>query len=345
MKKFILWMLCTMMLIGALCPVYSFAKEDDLDALWKEREKADAVEFAEPQRDSEESTYKQAFRRAADNIGVLLYTRAAKDWTVKRVYLDENVWYEKDYYFTECTPRTISRHPEGYEATTYMYVPELLPVLAKCYASYEGEENVYGYKILPALRAAINEYRLTKEEIVKACEASRKDPDAVRSFFSDFSDEEFEKMKAEGELSFDLDRSWLLDALFVKNDEDCALLCITPLATVVDGVLVRQSYLYYQEYTPEMLSSASLSRLEIKSFEALLRNAKNYVPHSDNYDPIDDREKTLAYLDRFDAVLNAATPQTGEHTNLYVVSGVSALALAVAIVIYLCIPDRKRLVD
>lgn len=41
----------------------------------------------------------------------------------------------------------------------------------------------------------------------------------------------------------------------------------------------------------------------------------------------------------------SATPETGEKFNLYIITGISALILAVAIVIYLCVPDKIRLVD
>ena len=271
MKRIVLFSLCCVLMIGAL-PLFGAAEKEDLDALWEAREITDAVEFSSPESDSAECIFKPVFRYQSDAIALLLYTRVAKNLTVKMVCMDEEYEYPDEYMFEEHVP-TAPR--EGGDPVS-IYIPELLPMLQKCYASYEGKDGCYGFKILPCLRAAIKEFGLTKKELAEACKLSRKNPDAVKKYFSEFTDEDFEKMKNDGELTFYLDQSRLLDALFVEKDEDCALLCITPIATVVDGVLVRQSDFFYGRFTPEMLFTSSLSPLEIKSFKALLRHARAY---------------------------------------------------------------------
>lgn len=320
----------------------SQSRQPTLDDLWEERAKEDANEYTTPQRDSQENVYIPVFRHPSDALGLLLYTRAANKWTVKKCYIvdDDNQRFDKEYYFYDISPSVETIDENGSNAIAVMYIPELLPTLEKCYTGNvprDANENLY--KILPCLRSAVKEYNLTKNELIEACKKSRENPEIVKKYFSDFSEEEFERMKSKGELTFDLDQSWLLDALYAERDLDCSLLCIKPFATIVGNTLVRQSDLFREDYTPETLLASAPGKMEIRSFKALLHNAKNYVSISDDYDNIN-RETTLELLHHFDEVINAYTPATGDHTALYmIVSGSAALSL---LAFAICLHSKKN---
>ena len=266
-------MLCAALIAG---PFTCFAGNEDpsLDALWQRRIAEDAVFMMAPAVGvEEEAYYMNVFRSEVDFTAVLLYTRLAKDLTVERITSAD---IEEGRY-----PRYPSEAPKTTNGGVFAVIPEFSSATEACYATGFAENDPqYGRRVLPYLRALIKKYDLTKEELRAACKLSRDDPDALRPLFSAFSDEEFLDMKESEALTCRLDETFLLDALFTKDDRDCAALCCMPYNAVLNGKTIRMTDVLSNK--PEIdwagaVTDETLNASEKNCAHQLLRAAKNYM--------------------------------------------------------------------
>jgi hypothetical protein len=150
---------------------------------------------------------------------------------------------------------------------------------------------------------------------------SRENPDAAREVLSVLTDEEFEIRKLSGKLSSDIDTdSFLMDVLYLPDEQDVRTLLMHHFSTSVNGVTIwaadfLEDYDYYEIVTDEWLEQQDLNT---PGFRIFLENAKlvyeeelRRFPNDPAY-PADTPER----LAHFEELANRP-PKTGEHTGLY----------------------------
>ena len=183
-----------------------------------------------------------------NDLTVLFYTDAFDDLHFERRTFSnidaENgaVWFMPGDRETMYLPALYNGYVEG---TDYLYSDELTAVLdSRCMRIEDDGERT---QILPYLRGCIEEYGITKEELIAAYQLSRTNPDAIREKLSLFTDEEFETLKKRGLLSCTPDSDYLIDALYLSDDGQVRDLCLKPFAAAVDDEIVFCSQLMHDE--------------------------------------------------------------------------------------------------
>lgn len=355
MKKF----LSVTLLIFMLLPLLAMAsngtdtelfKEQDYEELWERKYEAEG-EIAQTGV-AEWVIYLCPF--VGNDLTVLLYTDAFDDLHFeRRVFCNaeaENgaAWYVPGDRETMYLPSYYQSYSKG---TAYMYSDELTAVLdSRCMRIEDDGERT---QILPYLRGCIEEYGITKEELIAAYELSRTDPDAIREKLSIFTDEEFEIMKKRGLLTCVPEREYLIDALYLPDEAQVRDLCLQPFATSVEEEIIFCSHLMHDK-------SGELTRWLLEKNPSSIgyhRFLQNALQVADRYDWLDnghrhrlaalcgnvvmptsseeeveedplDREFPLGGEDFLNDERPA--PQTGEHTAVYLCLSVGALSVLCA---------------
>ena len=197
------------------------------------------------------------------------------------------------------------------------------------------------YQHLPYLRACIEAFGITKEELKEACRLSRSNPDAIRDKVALLSDAEFEMFKGWGLLSSSIDESYLLDALYLPDEDKVRELCLLPYGVAVNGRVLCASDLasdYQASYYTESQELRWWKAFweEVLSFEINTPGMRRFIENANavahHYDWLTNQpyRRNIAALEKRVAELDIAEkenpPKTGEHTALYL----AVLAVAVA---------------
>jgi hypothetical protein len=283
-----------------------------------------------------------------NDLTVLFYTDAFDDLTFeRRIY--ENDAENGASWELPCERETLylPALTHGYEeGTSYLYSEELSEILdRRCMKIADGERT----QMLPYLRGCIEEFGITKEELLAAYELSRTDPDAIREKLSCFTDEEFALLKKRGLLSCAPENDYIVDALYLPDEGQCRELCLYPYATEVDGRLIFCSQLMHDDGT---LTNWLLERTPTSV--GYLRFLQNAVAVSERYDWLEsDHQLRLGALcgsmvmpmssemedDELDFLDDAPPPKTGEGTALYLSVLVAAAAGFLAVSV--CFKKKK----
>lgn len=273
-----------------------------------------------------------------NDLTVLFYTDAFDGLTFERRLYEHDAENGASWE-TPCERETLYLpalyHSFG-EGTSYLYSEELSAVLdERCMKIEDGERT----QMLPYLRGCIEEYGITKEELLAAYELSRTNPDVIREKLSLFTDEEFELLKKRGLLSCAPENEYLIDALYLPDERQCRELCLYPYATEVDGRLIFCSQLMHDDGT---LTNWLLERNPTSI--GYLRFLQNAIAVSDRYEWLEsDHQLRLGALcgsmvmpmsseiedDEIDFLDDEQPPKTGEDTLFYLLLLVGAGALAV----------------
>ena len=284
----------------------------DVDALWAEKMTSD------PKYSSGigEALLHDPIKLAVNDLTVLLYTDAFSHLTFER---RTDFPDECDYI---CFP----------EGRSYLLLPctgqvriqsvELEEVLEPCVDEHLVQKKPY-------LRACIEAFGITKDELREACIKSKSDPDSIRDVLSAYTDEEFAYLKERGELKSALDEnSYLLDALYLEDEAEMMALSLEPFAVCVAGKIVKFADVLYDSESrfegqpvTEWLKNQNLNT---RSFKRFLENAevcgKSYQTEQNRLEERIAELKALAYAD---------PPKTGDPTAAYaLIFALAALPLA-----------------
>ena len=287
-----------------------------------------------------------------NNMTVLFYTDAFDSLTFER---REAEYYENGPSWELPADRQLQYLP-SVEYTHYIYSEELNQILnERCIyiTDYEYEDQWGSYSStvydqhLPYMRGCIEEFGITKEELRAACELSRQNPDMIREKLAMFTDEEFEAMKEQGALSCNYDQSYLLDALYLSDENKVRELCVLPYGMVVDGKIQQMWRLQYndqyEEYAGKSLVEWMLGhKINTPGIKRMLKNA-NETTGFDWQGEDSEFKKNIAALEARVAELDAMEenpPQTGDNTALYLL--VSGLCLGIGIVTLRFLKRKKQ---
>ena len=348
MKRIVAVLMLTAMLLTAL-PLLAGAKQKDLwvdmdyEELWERKneeegeiENVGLVEYVIP-----------LCPILGNDMTVLFYTDAFDEFTFERRVAED---YENGPSWEAPVDRQLRYLPSiGY--TQYIYSEELNQILnERCvYATdYEYEDDQWGsysYTVydqhLPYLRGCIDALGITKEELRAACVRSRENPDYIREKLSMFTDEEFERMKARGELTCNYDQSYLLDALYLPDENKVRELCLLPYGVAVDGKVFEMWRLKYayEEYGGEPLVQWMLTKkINTPGMKRMIKNAYD----SGTGGSTSVFAKNIAALEARVAELDAMeeqAPKAGDRTVLYLL--ISAAGFAGGVVLLHEMKKRK----
>ncbi|MBQ8398721.1 MAG: hypothetical protein IJX08_02000 [Clostridia bacterium] len=355
MKRIVAVLMLTAMLLTAL-PLLAGAKQKDLwvdmdyEELWERKneeegeiENVGLVEYVIP-----------LCPILGNDMTVLFYTDAFDEFTFERRVAED---YENGPSWEAPVDRQLRYLPSiGY--TQYIYSEELNQILnERCvYATdYEYEDDQWGsysYTVydqhLPYLRGCIDALGITKEELRAACVRSRENPDYIREKLSMFTDEEFEKMKAQGELTCDYDQSYLLDALYLPDENEVRELCLLPYGVTVDGKIQQMWRLEYDDqyeiYGGKTLTEWMMShKINTPGMKRMLKNANAVADFFDWPGEVNLFRKNIAALEARVAELDAMeeqAPKAGDRTVLYLL--ISAAGFAGGVVLLHEMKKRKN---
>lgn len=344
MKKFFS-LTITLLLLLTLFSVSSFGDgegvwvETDVDNLWQKRAEDSSIEGGSGVWESSE--YAIPFIDGSNDLTPLLF--------IKDLGLSFE-WFFPDPYHWEDGPYWISEKDAqfafpivGVYKGGYVYSEELQQVLEQyCYnpPSPRSADSLY----LPLLRGCIEAFGITQEELKAACVMSRENPETVREALPFLSDEDFNELKDAGRFSSEIDtHPYLMDALYLPDEQDVRSLLMNQFVVNVNGITVRvtdflEDYDYYEIVTDEWLEQQDLNT---PGFRLFLENAKLVYeeelarfPNDPAY-PADTPER----LAHFEELANRP-PKTGEHTALYAVIALTALVPLAAMSI--CAAKKRR---
>ena len=268
-----------------------------------------------------------------NDLTVLLYTDAFDSLTFERRLFENAQAPQGAFWQIPCERETLYLPTvyHGYrEGTSYIFSEQLSEILdRRCIEIEDGERT----QVLPYLRGCIEEFDITKEELLAAYELSRSDPDAIREKLSMFTDEEFEQMKSRGLLTCIPENDYIVDALYLPDRDEVTSLCLYPFAALVDGQIVTLADLMH-DGQGAIAAHLMTSDIQNPGFARFLENAFlaaeefEYLQNGAGAQLYSLQNAMLEPLDDFDD----DPPQTGDNTALYLfilVGAAAALALSV----------------
>lgn len=345
MRRIVAVLMLTAMLLTAL-PLLVSAKQKDLwvdmdyEELWERKNEKEGAIVDEGV--SEEVISSCPF--VGSGLTVLFYTDAFDDLTFERLVAED---YENGVPWETPGDRQVCYLPTVGYPYQYIYSEELDRILEeRCVYSRVCKDREYTWieydQHLPYLRGCIEEFGITKEELRAACVLSRENPDYIREKLSMFTDEEFERMKARGELTCNYDQSYLLDALYLPDENKVRELCLLPYGVAVDGKVFEMWRLKYayEEYEGEPLIQWMLTKkINTPGMKRMIKNAYD----SGTGGSASVFAKNIAALEARVAELDAMeeqAPKAGDRTVLYLL--ISAAGFAGGVVLLHEMKKRKN---
>ncbi len=333
MKKSAVTLLCLTVLLSLLSGIAASGQE-----LWQERS---SEELWAKKYEAEGEMVRTGLMEGmiplcpfmGNDLTVLLYTDAFDSLTFER-RLFENVQAPQGAFWQIPCERETLYLPTVYQGyrggTSYIFSEQLSEILdRRCIEIKDGERT----QVLPYLRGCIEEFGITKEELLAAYALSRSDPDAIREKLSMFTDEEFEQMKSRGLLTCIPENDYIVDALYLPDEADVTALCLYPFAALVDGQIVTLAELMH-DGNGAVAAYLMTSDIQNPGFARFLENAFlaaeefEYLQNGAGAQLYSLQNAMLEPLDDFDD----DPPQTGDNTALYLfilVGAAAALALSV----------------
>ena len=276
-----------------------------------------------------------------NDLTVLLYTDAFDSLTFERRIFENAQAPQGAFWQIPCERETLYLPTvyHGYrEGTSYIFSEQLSEILdRRCIEIEDGERT----QVLPYLRGCIEEFDITKEELLAAYELSRSDPDAIREKLSMFTDEEFEQMKSRGLLTCIPENDYIVDALYLPDRDEVTSLCLYPFAALVDGQIVTLADLMH-DGQGAIAAHLMTSDIQNPGFARFLENAFlaaeefEYLQNGARAQLYSLQNAMLEPLDNFDD----DPPQTGDNTALYLL--VSGLCLGIGIVTLRFLKKKKE---
>ena len=300
----------------------------DVDALWER--KLEEHPFGRSHITTAGVFWTEPFLRESNLLTTFLYTDAFKELEFELRYYDawDNYLYWAGFLGGDIEGLYLPsvRVGEGSEVGSglfgYMYSEELNAVLETCFDTEREELYRTAMWRLPLARACIEAFDISKEELKKACEQSRTDPDSIRQVLHMFSDEQFESFKAYGILESHLDESYIFDALYLEDESQCIALCMEHfLFRAGDKEYRWDKYNTGYLDDPEQVAELKKQNLATPSFRTFLEYTKSRLKN-----PTEEQKQTLAELE---ALAYADPPETGDSTAAYaLIFTLAALPLA-----------------
>ena len=220
------------------------------------------------------------------------------------------------------------------DASEYVIRNEKLDeILLKYHKKWEKPEHFSNLQ--PMLWAVIHELSIPKEELIRANERMKNDPYSIREIFPNLTDEEIRCCFVGRYLD-----DFLIDALYVEDEETARNLLCTPWSIRIDGIaytlpqltlfLEDQQKYFYETLAPEQLKAVDQYALYyfLEYCKDLLENKPSYVQEFG-------KEKTEQALNTLSAYYQNDLPETGDNTPIFLtltalsVFGLVALAVTV----------------
>lgn len=312
-------------------------QEQDLEALWAKKYEAEG----EMVRTGLMEGMIPLCPFMGNDLTVLLYTDAFDSLTFERRIFENAQAPQGAFWQIPCERETLYLPTvyHGYRGgTSYIFSEQLSEILdRRCIEIEDGERT----QVLPYLRGCIEEFDITKEELLAAYELSRSDPDAIREKLSMFTDEEFEQMKSRGLLTCIPENDYIVDALYLPDRDEVTSLCLYPFAALVDGQIVTLADLMHDQQGA-VAAHLLTSDLQNIGFARFLENAFlaaeefEYLQNGAEAQLYSLQNAMLEPLDDFDD----DPPQTGDNTALYLL--VSGLCLGIGIVTLRFLKKKKE---
>ncbi len=354
-KHFLCFLLCIVLLLPlALSP--SFAKEDavwenaDIQMLWKQK-----IEYVTHAKIVDHTFLDLgdmiSFDRFYDffhpyglfSLYPLLYTDTAKNLTfeIKKENLEttnERGWFEAIFLFPCYTDYKTEEQEilcvkEFYEFVQKESFKEIFFYDRRSQVVKSAQDRI------PAFRAIIEEFGISREELRTACYRMRENPEFVRQYI-EISDEDWKNKFAPDKQSFGIAEEWQYDAIYLEDEKKMQELLVILTAAVVDGKVVSIYGLTNPSYETDMpMQIKTLEELVTKdltepSFRLFYSYLKRSVDAGLYAKPV---FHGLTGAEMIAALENAGAlpPETGDNTPvLLTVTAVSVLglcALAVAV--------------
>lgn len=182
-------------------------------------------------------------------LSVIMYTDIAKDLTLNIYqYKDGQVINKDDHY----------RHDEWMYIFTNVYFGGPDDLIYPTGISVQSPEineilgDWFGASVY-ALREVIKHYGITKEELKSAYELSQTNPDHIRQYLSELTDDEYERLKgSDGKFISGIPDDFVLEALCVEDDYVARNILLKPSCLYVPEIDQALTYHCIVEYwSPE----------------------------------------------------------------------------------------------
>ena len=279
-----------------------------------------------------EAYWMQSFFDACD-LTVLLYTDEAQNMTFDVVRSSEiiiegelEIEIEGEYVWSEFTSLFISD-------MIYITSPEIDAATNSCRSEYYPHLAAKS-----ALRACLDYFDISKEELIAANERMQQDPDCIRELFDDIlSDKEFESVRQSNGLFCRAPlEDFMIEALYLEDDEMANNLLSIPYSVYVkefDSMVTVMSGNYVHSFF--YLESSKYYDLDLTS--DFMGDFINMLYHSGSpWNGYDKRNYEVSLILK-DARAKQLAVQTGEEL-IFIPLAVVSLAAAVMIIN----PKRRR---
>lgn len=326
-KKNTVWLTLVLLALASLMQLMQVgASADasvDIGALWKEKNAYDDQYVRAEAENGREYVF-LPYYPAVDRILLTLF------------YTDAALELRYDLYSGDVEYPDINDAPLIHCGNIYLYCKQLSSMI-------KSQNRIKDYDV-PPLLTLVKELGISKEELITAKQRFISDPSSIRQYHPELTDEQFNFcFLGEGSDEYDPEnyvlQDFMIEALYLEDEEQAVRLLCNPWAARVDGVTVTVGNLTIRpgpdpDFAKFNIDFDELCKLNIKTeyFKNFLKYCRALITHNDykNYYWVDG-EQTLAYLERIETYVYAA-PAAGEYVTLYSLVSVTAVLILTVLI-------------
>ncbi len=275
----------------------------------------------------------------------LLYTDTAKSLTfeIKKATFAEQEggmigWFEAVFLFPSYTDQKKEEQEILCVKEFYEFIQEY-SFKELCFNETESKEIRDSQDRIPAFRAIIEKFGISREELRMACRRMRENPEFIRQNI-EISDEDWINKFAPEKQSFGIAEEWQYEAIYLEDEKKMQELLAIPTAAVVDGKVVsiygltnpqHKTDMPMQIKTLEELVTKDLTEPSFRLFYSYLKRCVDAGLYAEPvFHGLTGAEMIAALEDA-----GALPPETGDNTPIFLtltalsVLGLCALAVTV----------------